>query len=576
MQIPDTPLETGNLPVLLSSSAAVPESRPHGILQGNDIAVNPHKRKSTNTNTWSFGSSPKRSAGEISPQHDLSPRSGGSPSDLSSSGSIHHPPLKTALVPSSSALSSPTHVTCGTSARSSRDTGSRPMSSLHQNRIRDLVSTVIHEALCVGGRPESSIGQPTLLGERIEVRSRSSSGRAWYQIIEWSVQSNVPDVLPIDGRDLAKLISCLFLNAIKFTENGTVSVMVSLSESLRSLQVNVVDSGSGIPKDFVPQLFKPFSREDYSLTRTREGLGLGLLVAKGLARKLGGDLELVHTAISGQRKGSEFEIKVPIRGVGSEGGTGTHGDQAPKPSASMDQPLDPNPSYPATSFPETALGTSVNLFRQFQNDTRLCTSSSKPSNNYPNSLRRLPSTSSESSTLGGSGVDRRLAEKHPLTFLVAEDNQINRKLLISMLSKLGYKDVHEAFDGGEAVRVMQEVVASKSAGCDREQRPGHRLACRPVDVILMDLWMPGMDGYQATQEIFDIFKPMAANRGSRYTGMAPPTVVAVSADVTDKAIRRATAVGMEGFMKKPYKLVDLQRLIECVCDRNEATQQLSR
>jgi CheY-like chemotaxis protein len=47
-----------------------------------------------------------------------------------------------------------------------------------------------------------------------------------------------------------------------------------------------------------------------------------------------------------------------------------------------------------------------------------------------------------------------------------------------------------------------------------------------------------------------------------------PTVLAVSADVTDEAISTATTTGMEGFMTKPYKLADLQRLIEEYCVRN--------
>jgi CheY-like chemotaxis protein len=157
--------------------------------------------------------------------------------------------------------------------------------------------------------------------------------------------------------------------------------------------------------------------------------------------------------------------------------------------------------------------------------------------------------------------DRKLAEKHPLTFLVAEDNKINRKLLVSMLGKLGYKDVFEAFDGKEAVRVMREVKCPSKGGKQR----------KPVDVILMDLWMPEMDGYEATEHILNMYRDDASvKEGCRSnTLMSAPIVLAVSADVTDEAINRAAKTGMEGFMTKPYKLMDLQKLIVEFCIRSE-------
>lgn len=88
--------------------------------------------------------------------------------------------------------------------------------------------------------------------------------------------------------------------------------------------------------------------------------------------------------------------------------------------------------------------------------------------------------------------DRNLAKKYPLTFLVAEDNKINRQLLVSMLSKLGYSEVYEAENGAEAVQQM---------AIDRRARKEPT-----IDVVLMDLWMPTMDGYEATERIFALKK----------------------------------------------------------------------
>jgi CheY-like chemotaxis protein len=567
MQIPDTPAEESDSPATFLSATTVFESRPRIMIQGGTVTINPRKRQKNSPVAWSFGTSTKRRDDRDSPWRDISPRSERSNSIFSMPCTTQHPLARTGQLPPSPGLSRPTPMNHGSNSVATDPSTSS--ARLRPSWVREVVPTVIYEALRVGGRPDSSVGQPTPLGEKIEVRTRSSNGHASYQIIEWSVKSDVPEVVPVDERDLSKLISCVFLNAIKFTENGTISVLVSLSNSLRSIRINIIDSGAGIPKAFVPELFKPFSREDASLTRTREGLGLGLLVAKGLARTLGGDLKLVHTETSGPTKGTEFEIKIPIGGVESGSGTGTPFDRTPTPSSTSSQVHRSEGPCKATSSPRPGIAIPIDSVPPLPSNDQLHTTSSDLQHPPSTPPRRLSYTSSKTAVSVRSAFDRKLAEKHPLSFLVAEDNKINRKLLVSMLSKLGYEEVYEAFDGREAVRRVKEMVDSKAV----KQHHGSALqACESpkcVDIILMDLWMPEMDGYAATEKILDLFKLASAGE-ARSMSMSPPVVIAVSADITEQAISRATAAGMEGFMTKPYKLVDLQRLIEEVCDRSDA------
>lgn len=142
-----------------------------------------------------------------------------------------------------------------------------------------------------------------------------------------------------------------------------------------------------------------------------------------------------------------------------------------------------------------------------------------------------------------------------------------------MLNKLGYTDVHEAFDGQEAVRVVDKLMKERRAG-KRKTSNVKTLRNNVVDVILMDLWMPIVDGYQATEQIFEMFRAEGFEGGVQdepqvsSPSSTPPTILAVSADVTDAAIDKATKIGMSGYMSKPFKVLDLQKLILEFCVRD--------
>ena len=385
------------------------------------------------------------------------------------------------------------------------------------------------------------------------------------------------DQYTVDERDLAKLISCVFLNAIKFTEVGKISLRASLTSRAKFIVINVIDTGPGIPKAFLPYLFKPFSREDDSLTRQKEGLGLGLLVAKGLARKIGGDLVCIRSDTNGERRGSEFELRVPLSYQEANSRNSTPNRTPTPASASGDNPTPKSRVRQQSSVDRRHASARRNsqastktsdpyLFAR--TTTPLGPSSQARHNSLPQQSRtqNSPTPSRKLSMKKASTFDRNLAKKHPLTFLVAEDNKINRKLLVNMLGKLGYTAVHEAYDGVEAVHQMS---------IDRKPRGE-----RSIDVVLMDLWMPRMDGYEATERILAMEKEkrekslsrkkMGASirmgdDGTAKRKQIPVTVLAVSADVTDTALERAREVGMEGFMTKPYKLLDLEKLILEYC-----------
>lgn len=424
---------------------------------------------------------------------------------------------------------------------------------LRHTDLREVIQYVINDALKVGGRPESAIAEETDLGERIEVRTRTPNGQINTKIIEWMVTHDVPASILIDEKDLAKTISCVTLNAIKFTDNGSITLKATLSEHGRYIVISVKDTGSGIPAAFIPNLFKPFAREDNSITRASEGLGLGLMVAKGLARRLDGDLFCVHSDVSGPSRGSEFELRVPhTPGDVCSRASSPCGSRSPSlksrgstdletlPFNGVQQPITPPLSSDSTKIDrrdfmrEGSATSAPPKAAPALHHLGLPLPSSPPRSVSP---RRHRAGSKSRKVSSDDTFDRNLASRYPLNFLVVEDNQVNRRVLVQMLAKLGYKNVSEAYNGHNAIEQMRKERSAKDQ----------------IDIVLMDLMMPLVDGFQATEAILKMNLPKT------------PVVIAVTADTTNDARTRADEVGIKGFLLKPFKLHDLEKWIIDAC-----------
>jgi two-component system CheB/CheR fusion protein len=108
------------------------------------------------------------------------------------------------------------------------------------------------------------------------------------------------------------VVGNLLLNAAKFTgKGGRTQVSLAVDPGTRRAVIRVADTGVGISPELLPRLFQPFAQADDTMDRSQGGLGLGLVLAKGLVELHGGAIS-VHS--QGIGKGTEFIVRLPLDG----------------------------------------------------------------------------------------------------------------------------------------------------------------------------------------------------------------------------------------------------------------------
>ncbi len=403
----------------------------------------------------------------------------------------------------------------------------------------------------------------------------------------YQIDDDVPLQIAGDDVRLGQILTNLVSNAMKFTLKGEVFVEVHLVKSGDlenvTLQFEVRDTGIGISRDKVRRLFGVFTQLDSSTTRKYGGTGLGLAISEKLVKLMQGDIKVESQP--GQGSTFSFTIKtVPAKEVFTPYTLYNMAALQNKKILVIDDNLtnrtilknqlelwklipvisdsamdglnilskDPQIDLVLTDmqmptmdgielaknikelYPSLPVILLSSLGKECSKDNSQLFSSilNKPvkqhilSRHILNAFQSQNNSASEEKNIPQK-LPATFSKKYPLEILVAEDNLINQKVILTILRKLGYRP-SLAENGARAVDEARE---------------------KQYDIILMDMQMPEMDGIQATRCI-------------RQNLESQPIIIALTANTTAADKEQCLLAGMNDFMSKPVSLEDVTNRLE--------------
>jgi signal transduction histidine kinase/CheY-like chemotaxis protein/HPt (histidine-containing phosphotransfer) domain-containing protein len=450
---------------------------------------------------------------------------------------------------------------------------------------------------------------PIHLGEVVEKACNLMDSLALRNEVEFLafVDPRLPDLLLGDALRLRQILVNLINNAIKFSSGGErmgrVSVralMLGQSDAGTSFRIEVTDNGIGMDAETCSRLFRPFSQADTSTTRRFGGSGLGLVISRRLAALMGGRIAVE----SEPGKGSTFSLSLMLPRppepeapasaapqklaglrclvVGADPGvagdakayleaSGAQVERVASLAAArehvatapagrwvwvIDGGLSPPGPPTLLALVKTLEDRPVQFVVMGRGPRR------EPQLTRPNFVEldgnvltrrridravmlaaRLETEDPERNTPGQSRLPakaptRAQALQQGRLILVAEDNETNRKVILRQLALLGY--AADVADDGEAAL--------------------ERWRSEDYALLLTDLHMPRMDGYELT----------AAIRARERPGIAKP-IIALTANALKGEAERCMDAGMSAYLSKPLQLAHLKSVLEQWLPEEDAT-----
>ena len=415
------------------------------------------------------------------------------------------------------------------------------------------------------------------------------------QRYRFNINDSVPEYIQMDKRKLIQIIVNLVTNASKFTDiNGSIEIICD-SPKDNTLYISVRDNGIGISEQDQCNLFSTFSQVHNYANKNRSGTGLGLAISKKLVELLHGkidvkssigigstfsftskfktyedveqnikkDMELLRnkyvlvvddnadnrilltemlfewnmrpivcaSALEAIRMviGERYEFCIGLIDICMPKTSGTELAEQIK----EERPFFPLialssiDSYIDRSNFEAVLDKPINKVQLFNSIYRIVTKNREVTFLGDQKKIRMRSSSPSSS----SSPSRVIYDKN-IRILVAEDIIYNRTLLVNMLESLKYKNIEAAENGEIAFQMIRQSYKYNN----------------PYDILLLDLRMPKMDGYQ----LMDSMKKM---------GWTKPEIVVVTASVLDTDRKKCQDKGVDYFINKPIEIPQLKEVL---------------
>ena len=323
------------------------------------------------------------------------------------------------------------------------------------------------------------------LRQAINNMIKTVSVRAYQKDLQlhYYIEPETPNYLTGDLHRLGQVVLNLLGNAIKFTDEGAVMLKVWPEHQMENrvvIHFAVTDTGIGVDKNRQQEVFNAFTQANHSQAKLYGGTGLGLSISSKIVKMMGGKIWM------------ESPADVPVTIDKSQMGQVAFdivnqktGPETPKPKGDQ-----PDRNYPGSTFHFTA--------RFFLTNVDAISQPASESVHLPISLK----------------------SDFSLNILLTEDNKINQKLMLRMLEKMGHQ-VEIATTGKEAVQKWER---------------------GDIDLILMDVQMPEMNGFEAT-------KIIRAKEGDQ----AHTPIIALTAYAMKGDRERCLEMGMDDYLSKPIK-----------------------
>lgn len=388
--------------------------------------------------------------------------------------------------------------------------------------LLDLVNDILDFSKIEAGRmylEEAPFNIQKVINDSLSVVYASATEKGLK--LQVDIDKNTGTTFIGDPSRLRQVFINLLSNAVKFTSEGEVKVKVTsekISPNQMRLTCSVSDTGVGIPPEKIAVLFQPFSQADGSHTRKFGGTGLGLAISKQIISLMEGSIWIesevgrgttfFFTVVLKFQKQVSFLDKIRAKAPQSQGGEPKQPAQpsdirAVRQEFQQQAPAAAAPQIPVAAKPEP--------------ETPKASQPVKPA-----SVPVLKGTDHFKPEI------KSLRKKYKI--LLAEDNAVNKKVVMRILSDAGF-EVTATSNGLEALNAIS--------------------ANNEFNLVLMDVQMPEMDGFTATQKI-----------RSMKGDVAKIPIIALTAHALAGDRERCLAAGMDDYLTKPIRNDELLSMLD--------------